>query len=519
MKHQFLQSSVYSRVPSLMSVAGILLILLSGTQQLQAQDSDYEKWKEAQQEAFQDYVDEQNARFAEFLRKNWEDFDTRPPEPVPDEAPKPQDTPVAPPAQDDEEDEGEGDARPPEMPEPPVQQPPMPPRPELEIPAEPEPESESSPEMTMEWHYYDVPFIPLEQSDSFRIGSLSNDELADAWLEMAGSNFEEVIEAFQGFAEENDINEWGYALLIKDYARKVFSGHNEAVFLSWFLLHNSGYHANGGYRDGDLFLLMPVSEKLFETSYYALDEALPRFYVMQAGHLPVKNPGRIKTYAPDEEQALRVLSMRIARPPRNTNYEDTSLLSFSFEGQTYSFQMGYDRNYVSMLEAFPLMRPEVMFATPASEQLHEQIESQIMPVIEGMPAQKALDFLLRFSQKAFEYQTDTEQFGHEKYMTPDQIMYHNSSDCDDRSIFFAYLVRNFMGLEVMAVTWPGHMATAVEASDDFTGDIISFNDKSFLICDPTYIGADSGYTMPKFLNQPMQTHPFNDLLSFTPVGE
>jgi hypothetical protein len=181
--------------------------------------------------------------------------------------------------------------------------------------------------------------------------------------------------------------------------------------------------------------------------------------------------------------------------------------------------MGYDRNYVSILEEFPLMRPEVMFASPASEQLHKQIESQIMPVIEAMPTQQALNFLLRFSQKAFEYQTDTEQFGHEKYMTPDQIVYHNNSDCDDRSIFFAYLVRNFMGLEVMAVTWPGHMATAVEASDDFSGDLISFNDKTFLICDPTYIGANSGYTMPQFLNQPMQAHPFNDLLSFTPMGE
>lgn len=497
--------------------SGGLVLLFTGLLAAPVAAQDFDEWRQQQEQAFQDYVDEQNARFAEFLRKNWEDFDTEAPEPVPEEAPKPVQTPTAP--------EPEEDVAPPELP--PV--PPLPPAPEP-APAEPEPEPEPEqepepepePEMpaapageSMRWHYYEVPFVPLKNSEDFSLGQLSNDALADAWLEMAQTNFEEVLETLKTFTAEQQINEWGYALLVKDYARKVFENHNEAVFLSWFLLHNSGFHANGGYRGGELFLLMPVSEKLFEVSYYTLDEALPRFYVMQAGHSGEAKPGSIHTYKPDQEQPLRVLDMSVTRAPANSSFTREQPLQFSFGGREYEIRLGYDRNFVSLLEAFPLMRPEVMFATPASPRLHQQLEQQIEPVIEQMTTQQALNFLLRFTQKAFEYQTDTEQFGHQKYMTPDQILYHAYSDCDDRSIFFAYLVRNFMNRDVIAVSWPGHLATAVEASEEFEGDRITIEEKTYLICDPTYIGADSGLTMPQFVNQPVQAHPFNDLLSYS----
>lgn len=489
-----------------------VLLFCSLSVALPAKAQDFEEWKREQEQAFQSYVDEQNERFAEFLRKNWEDFETEAPEPVPEEAPKPPEAPVAPaPEPSDEPDE-------PDLPAPEPQ-----PEPEIEVVPEPAPEPEPRPEETappeqsMRWHFYDAPMIPLEKAQNFSLSELSNDALADAWLEMARTNFEEIIEAFRDFTQANQISEWGYALLIKDYAREVFSGHNEAVFLSWFLLHNSGFHANGGYRDGELFLLMPVSETLYEVSFYTLDSSLPRFYVINAGHSGKTKPGSIRTYTPDEDQALNVLSMNIARPPANTVQKEPRLLRFSFDGNEYEIRLSYDRNFVSLLSAFPLMRPEVMFATPASNRLHAQLEHQIAPVIEQLPEQRALDFLLRFTQKAFDYQTDTEQFGHQKYMTPDQILHYPYSDCDDRAIFFAYMVRNFMNRDVIAVSWPGHLATAVEASPDFEGDIITVDGKRYIICDPTYIGADSGITMPQFLNDPVQPHPFYDLLSYSEI--
>jgi hypothetical protein len=54
------------------------------------------------------------------------------------------------------------------------------------------------------------------------------------------------------------------------------------------------------------------------------------------------------------------------------------------------------------------------------------------------------------------------------------------------------------------VYYPGHLATAVAFPTIEKGDCIILNGKRFTICDPTYIGAPVGATMPKMNNQSAQ---------------
>jgi hypothetical protein len=103
-------------------------------------------------------------------------------------------------------------------------------------------------------------------------------------------------------------------------------------------------------------------------------------------------------------------------------------------------------------------------------------------------------------QTAFEYKTDPEQFGREKPLFPDETLFYPFSDCEDRAILFAYLVRHMLGLDVVALDYPGHIATAVMFSTDIAGDSIVFHGKKYIICDPTYVNADVGASMPEFKN-------------------
>jgi len=94
--------------------------------------------------------------------------------------------------------------------------------------------------------------------------------------------------------------------------------------------------------------------------------------------------------------------------------------------------------------------------------------------------------------------TDGGQFGREKYMLPEETLFYPYSDCEDRAILFAYLVRKLTNLDVIALHYPNHIATAVNFSDKIKGDAIKYRGKRYVICDPTYIGADIGRAMPKF---------------------
>ena len=55
-------------------------------------------------------------------------------------------------------------------------------------------------------------------------------------------------------------------------------------------------------------------------------------------------------------------------------------------------------------------------------------------------------------------------------------------------------------MEVIGLDYPGHVATAVNLKYK-NGDLITFNGKNYLICDPTYINAPLGNAMPKFKHE------------------
>ncbi|MCC5934484.1 MAG: hypothetical protein JJU35_09540 [Balneolales bacterium] len=503
-----------------LTVLSIGLLWLTSAADVHAQNNDYERWLQQQRQAYQDFVSDQNRRFADFLRREWERFEQQQGEALPDPEPKPVEVPVAPELPEPEPQEEPRPELPPvpepepepepvptlPEPEPEPLPPPLPPAPPL---PEPLPPSEPllPPGTYLDWHYYQVPLPDFVPPARFRLTRLNSETIADAWLEMAGTNYEEVIRGLQQFRQTQGLNDWAYTRLVIDYSNQVFSRHNEAVFLAWFLLHNSGLQAQAGYSEQRLHLLMPLSERVYNRNFYTIGPAQTRYYVILAGHSPSERPGGIRTYAPDQESSLRVASVGLEAVPASRGSTETSL-SFEFEGEHYRFRLSYDRSYRSLLSTFPSLPPEFFFAAPVSQGLYSQLGAQLRPILDEMDLQTSLNFLLRFAQTAFEYKTDTEQFGRQKYMTPDQILYYPYSDCDDRAIFFSFLVRSYLGLEVVGVSWPGHMATAVRVGDAVPGDSFRHAGDRWLIADPTYIGARAGMTMPMFRGQELTIHTF-----------
>ena len=109
--------------------------------------------------------------------------------------------------------------------------------------------------------------------------------------------------------------------------------------------------------------------------------------------------------------------------------------------------------------------------------------------------------MLHFVQNAFEYQTDDVQFGVERPLFADEMLYYPYCDCEDRSIFYSILVRDLLGLDVVLLNYPRHLATAVRFVDEMDGDHIILSGKRYTICDPTYIGANIGEAMPDCRNE------------------
>ena len=56
-------------------------------------------------------------------------------------------------------------------------------------------------------------------------------------------------------------------------------------------------------------------------------------------------------------------------------------------------------------------------------------------------------------------------------------------------------------LDMIQMFYPRNLATAKCFNDSVNGDYIQLNGRHFTVCDPTYIGAPIGATMPDMDNK------------------
>ena len=101
-----------------------------------------------------------------------------------------------------------------------------------------------------------------------------------------------------------------------------------------------------------------------------------------------------------------------------------------------------------------------------------------------MGQKKGIDYLMKFTRYAFLYQNDEENFGKEKRLSPEETLFSNYSDCDDRVALFFYLVKEIYNVPMIALLYPTHITMAVQF-DKPVGDPIVYNGKIYNICEPT----------------------------------
>ncbi len=292
------------------------------------------------------------------------------------------------------------------------------------------------------------------------------------------------------------LNDWGYGLFLHTIATNIYTGSSNGVELfTWFMLVKSGYDARVGYSEDSVCLLLPSSNVWYEISHFKIDNR--KYYLTSFGS---ETPETTTLYIYNESYpgADKPVEVRIAQPPNINKVAARKVLKFSYGNEEYVVPVQYDKTVIDFFARYPQTDLNVYFHAAVSPEAGVSLVTSLKPVIAGKSEAEAVNILLRFVQTSFNYKTDDEQFGYEKYFFPEEILFYAYSDCEDRSILFAYLVRNLIGLEVIGLDYPGHVAAAVHFSDDLPGDKVSYHGKKYLLCDPTYINANLGRCMPRY---------------------
>jgi hypothetical protein len=139
--------------------------------------------------------------------------------------------------------------------------------------------------------------------------------------------------------------------------------------------------------------------------------------------------------------------------------------------------------------------------TPLEKSIKESLYPTIKKAVTGLSERDAVNKILNFVQTAFIYKLDDEIWGGDRAFFASETLHYPYADCEDRSILFSRLVRDILGLDVVLIYYPGHLATAVAFTQEVYGDYLMHNNRKYIVCDPTYINAPLGRTMPGNNNQ------------------
>jgi hypothetical protein len=471
----------------LLIVFVVCLSLLSGAQ---------DKFKSGEAPESQNLKYKTDLEFAQFLRHEWMKMEMLPGL-EPDKTPKPVVMPVAevtPEAEESLKSTFTGSRKveriafvPPPPPEPP----------ETTFEEVVEPTRDY---ITLEYAFYSSP-VEIEYDPELKVyigNSINAPAIADFWERIAQAEYVELLAQANHYRIRYGLNDWGFAMFLYQMGEEIYRSDNGASLFTWYMLVKAGYDARVGYEKDRIYLLLPAQNYLYGLSYFSIGGE--SYYV--ASFATDREVKSLHIYQEAYPGADRFLKVRVRRPPDIAKRPKSRTLTFEDMGQQHTLSVEYNESVMDFFNEYPQTDLEVYFGSSVSRDVAESLVSGLKPLIEGKSEAEAVNLLLHFVQTGFDYKTDGEQFGREKYFFPEETFFYSYCDCEDRSVLFAYLVSHLLGLEVIGLDYPGHVATGVKFNDPIPGDSVTHHGQKYIICDPTYINSNIGMCMTGFKSVP-----------------
>ena len=457
--------------------------------------SDYDKelneFRNEQQRKFKEFRNQRNAEFAEFLKKPWEQADGN--EPL-KEAPKMPDIPIV------------------ELPIINVEVPKENrinvniEKPKIEKVEKPEPiapvvYTPKPKEKTLLFVFYGTEgTVRFDMNGKATLKGSAEKDVSAFWSELSKDNYDNLLADCLNLKEELDLCDWAYFKMTEKVSETIYGKSNEMVVFHTWLLTQSGFRVRLGRDNGRLHLLLNTNFKLVDTPYWTLDDG--NYFLLDGSKIDKMN---IVRNSFSGTKALRLaFDSRNMFTPKETTTRDLQSKRYP----DLQAQVACNKNLLDFMADYPATLEETYELTdwakyaytPLSESARNRLYPALMSQIQGKSEADAANIILNFVQTAFEYKTDPEVWGKERAFFPEETLFYPYCDCEDRAILFCRLVTDLMGLNTALVYYPGHLATAVQFNTDIPGDYFIIDGKRFLICDPTYINAGIGMTMPRHDN-------------------
>ena len=344
-------------------------------------------------------------------------------------------------------------------------------------------------------------YVRFEDECRFALNGISEGSVAECWKTLSAEIYNNTIVDCLNIRKQLRLSDWGYLQLLQSVGDACMGkGTNEATLLTAYIYCQSGYKMRLGRSASQLVLLYGSRHVIYNKSYFTFNGDM--FYALNSPEKQLM----ICTLPYPAEQGLSLLLTQ--EPILTDNRSDMRTLK-SLNQPDLQAQVSVNKNLLDFYTNYPsseiggnMMSRWAMYAnTPLDFKVKEQLYPVLQTKIKGLGQKNAVGKLLDFVQWALVYKYDEEIWGCDRAFFAEETLFYPYADCEDRSILFSRLVRDLVGLKVVLVYYPGHLATAVHFTEAVDGDYLYLNGERYVICDATYFGAPVGKTMPDMDNK------------------
>lgn len=339
-----------------------------------------------------------------------------------------------------------------------------------------------------------LPKVSLPSLSDFSERAVSN-----LWRQYQDKNvYAEVGGAIRQLNIGYNLGDWLTFLLVRRYSDALYPGDaNSSIVFSHYLLVNMGYNVRLARSDKKMLLLVAFKQPVYERPYLTIGSN--KYYLFYKGTGREGDEACTSIYTcslPDNADLGKGINLIIDNP----KLASTSSTPYNVSDGRMTVSGSIGNFPIALADEYPQVGVALHATSSLSTDFRKDLLTQVSKQIQGLSEKDAVSKLMHFIQFGFKYKTDFDQFGYEKGYFVEENFYYPYNDCEDRAILLAFLVRNLLHLDVHLLHYPGHEATAIRFTDKtVTGDSYVYNGNTYIICDPTYIGASIGQCMPQYV--------------------
>ncbi len=269
------------------------------------------------------------------------------------------------------------------------------------------------------------------------------------------------------------------------------AGVTGKVSLLHYLLANAGYNVRIGVNINDTpLILLESNQSLFDMPRIPVDGI--NYYVFSPSGEPMGPNVRtcVIPAAPDMGKKFDFRLSELNLPMREGEYD--------FEFGKLHLKGKMNMNILPVVYNYPHMDMNGYTESTLQRSVKEDVVRQVREQLADMDKAEAVNELLTFVQNGFDYAIDQEYHGFEKPYFFEENLYYPVSDCEDRAMFYTYLLWNALGLEAHLLNYPDHESASVAFPKEIRGTGYRYGDKRFYISDPTYLHSSTGQCIPAY---------------------